>query len=66
MKPTFLVTDMNFNAIAADGMARESKSESAAVKQAKSLLVTSNGEEAWIWKLSHVVSVGEPEVQKIK
>ena len=66
MKPTFLVTDMNFNAIAADGMARESRSEAAAVKQAKSPLVTSCGDEAWIWKLSHVVSVGEPDVQKVK
>lgn len=66
IKPSYLVTDMNFSAIDPDGMTREVRSESAAIKKAKDVLVSANGDEVWIWKLSHVVSVSEPDVEKVK
>jgi hypothetical protein len=58
IKPTYIITGMDFQNIAYDdGEAFELKSETAAVKAAKETIATlADYDQVWIWRLSHVVS----------
>lgn len=70
IKPTWIVTDMDLNPLY-DGkleMNREFATEKAAIRAAKDEVRISEGDEMWVWRLSHVVSKpdAEPDVKAVE
>jgi hypothetical protein len=69
IKPVWIVCDMEGNVLTDDtGEHREFKTEKAAIKRAKQWIGESADDEAWVYRLSHVVSrpAIDPDVDVVK
>jgi hypothetical protein len=69
IKPSYIVTDMELNpSFDKDGKNSEHKTVKSALAAAKELLMDTNSDEVWVWRLSHVVSKPdvEPDVDEVK
>lgn len=69
IKPAWIVCGMDcFPICGPDDQPKEFKSAAAAIKEAKNHVLNHKDDEAWIFRLSHVVErpKGEPVVDEVK